>query len=333
MKKTERSIRGKIRVGILLFLGAIILRKPALSLMRFLPCFFDYIFFVYPGKESDIGGYLPQFMANGSWYRTQIFFGGIITAAKGNRAGRGFLIGAPSTVRSMVRSKEECLILEQKMRYIANCFSIKKIAIAGRAPSIFLRHDIALEDPFVHGEKGMVFCTIEALYFVMNKHRLSLQNVHIAVFGAGRVGKSIFNYLLSEGCIVTIIRAQSVFDQEEQKLPDDINDVLNKVDVVIVISAKGSDFHPHMRCLKEGVIVIGETHPPIMRSLKQGFLYRAGLSLNGLRFVPALETYSATSIPGCVVEAIVSAQYGNISDQKTFNQRAREIGFYACTVE
>lgn len=125
--------------------------------MRLLPRFFDYIFFVYPGKESDIGGYLPHFLANTAWCRTQIFFGGIITAPRGEKAGRGFLIGAPSTVRSMVGSENECRLLEEKMKKIAHHYSVKRIAIAGRAPSIFMRHGIVLEKPFVQGKKGNEF--------------------------------------------------------------------------------------------------------------------------------------------------------------------------------
>jgi hypothetical protein len=332
VKKRIRKIQGRIRVGALLLLGIIVLRGPFPLLMRLLPRFFDYIFFVYPGKESDIGGYLPYFLANSAWCRTQIFFGGIITAPPGKKAGRGFLIGSPSTVRSMLRSEVECRILEKKMKKIADCFSVKGIAIAGRAPSIFMHHGIVLEDPFVQGEKGMVFCTIETLYFVAQKHQISLQTANIAVFGAGRVGKSIAEFLSAEGYNVTNIRAQSVFDPEGRKLSNDVNDILRVADIVIVISAKGSDFHPHMKYLRDGAIIIGETHPPIQRPFEKGSIYRAGLSLEGLRFVPALETYSATSIPGCVVEAIVFARYGEIADQKTFNKMARAIGFCACNV-
>lgn len=333
MRKTKRDMKSKVRVGILMLLSMIFFRRPIMYVMWFLPRLFDYVFFVYPGRDSDIGGYLPEFMAKGSWFRTQIFFGGIITAPHGKRAGRGFLIGAPSTVRSMVRSREECRILEKKMRQIANIFSIRKIAIAGRAPSIFMRHGFALGDPFVPGERGMVFCTIENLFLVAKKHNISLQNARIVVFGAGRVGVSIADFLLSKGYAVTIVRAQSVFDHENHDLPDDANDILQKADIVIVISAKGSDFHPYMECLKKGVIVIGETHPQISRSLTQGSLYRAGLYLDGLRFIPSLETYSATSIPGCVVEAIVNARYADITSQDVFNDQARAIGFRACAVE
>ncbi len=332
MKKAKQGIVWRIRIGILLLLGGIVLRRPFLWVMRLLPQFFDYMFFVYPGKESDMDGYLPRFFTSG-WCRTQIFFGGIITAPKEKNIGRGILIGSPSTVRSMVRSAAECRMLQRRMTALARGFSAKRVAIAGRAPSIFLRHGILLDDPFVHGEKGMVFCTIETLYTVAQKHELSLERVNIAVFGAGRVGKSISNFLSGEGYSVKSIRSRNVFDENDSKLPDGISDVLQTADIVIVISAKGSDFHPYMKYLKDNALVIGETHPPIQRPFRRGTVYRAALSLEGLQFVPSLETYSTTSVPGCVIEAIVVSQHGEITDQALFNEKAREIGFRACNVE
>lgn len=332
MKKTGRGIGGRIRVGVLLLFGGIILRRPFVCIMQFLPHFFDYAFFVYPGKESDMDGYVPRSFANRKWGRTQIFFGGIITSPRDKSVGRGILIGAPSTVRSMVRSHDECKILEQRMRRIAEFFSIKKIAIAGRAPTIFLRHGIKLDTPFVHGEMGMVFCTIETLYTVIQKHGLSLKCVNIVVFGAGRVGKSITNFLSQEGCVVTNIWSYSVFDKDNDRIEDNVIDVVRNATIIIVISAKGSDFYPYMKYVKNGGIIISETHPPMQRPFTRGSTYRAALSLNGMYFMPSLETYDTKSVPGCVVEAIVSAQYGEITDQRLFNIRAREIGFCAHNV-
>lgn len=332
MKKSKKGLLWRIRIGILLLLGGIILRRPFLWVMRLFPRSFDYMFFVYPGKESDMDGYLPRFFTN-EWCRTQLFFGGIITAPKGENCGRGILVGAPSTVRSMVRSDAECRVLQRRMKKISHSFSIKRVAIAGRAPSIFLRHGISLDNPFVHGEKGMVFCTIETLYSVAHKHGLSLEKANIAVFGAGRVGKSISAFLSEEGYAVKSIRSRSVFDEKDSKLSDSISEVLKTADIVIVISAKGSDFHPYMKYLKDNAFVISETHPPIQRPFKRGTIHRAALSMEGLQFVPSLETYSATSIPGCVIEAIVFSKHGEITDQVLFNEKAREIGFRAGNVE
>lgn len=332
MKRNKRGIGGRIRIVILLILGGIILQRPFLFLIRFLPRFFEYVFFVYPGKESDMDGYMPRSFANSKWGRTKIFFGGIITPPRGRGVGRGFLIGAPSTVRSMVRSAEECKILERRMKQIAECFSLKCVAIAGRAPSIFMRHGIPLDRPFVHGEKGMVFCTIEMLYSVAKSHQISLNKVLIAVFGAGRVGKSIADFLVEEGYKVIGVRSQSVFDHDDHKLDHDADEVLATADIIIVISPKGSDFHPYMKHLKDGAIIIGETHPPIQRPFTRGSIYRAALFAEGLQFVPSLETYDTISVPGCVVEAMVVSQHGEITNQHIFNKKAREIGFVARNV-
>ena len=178
----------------------------------------------------------------------------------------------------------------------------------------------------------MVFCTIETLYSVFNKHDLSMEGANIAVFGAGRVGKSISDFLSEGGYAVTSIRSKSVFDENDCKLSSSIGDVLQMADIVIVISAKGSDFHPYMKYLKDNSIIIDETHPSIQRPFKQGTITRASLSLDGLQFIPSLETYSTTNIPGCVIEAIVFSKHGEIADQALFNEKAREIGFRARNV-
>jgi len=327
VKKQKRGLQAKIRVCILLILGVIVLRRPFLWVMRLFPHYFDYAFFVYPGQSSDIGGYLPESFENKSWCKTQIFFGGIITSPQGESVGRGILIGSPSTVRSMVKSSDDCKVLEQRMRQIAKGFSLKRVALAGRAPSIFLHNDVPLDNPFVHGRKGMVFCTIETLYSIARKQQIVLTEVNIIVFGAGDVGKSISDFLLSEGYTTKSIRAKTVFNDNDQQLPETVKDVLEMADIIIVISASGSDFHPYMRHLKDGAIIIGETHPPIKRSFPRGTICRAAVAVDGLRFVPSLKSYSDTCIPGCVVEAIVFSHYGDIKSQKQFNEKAREIGF------
>ena len=166
IKTQKKGIQWRIRIGLLLLLGGIVLRGPFLLVMRFLPRFFDYIFFVYPGKESDMDGYVPRFFTNSQWGRTQIFFGGIITAPKEKKVGRGILIGSPSTVRSMVRSEAECRILEQRMKKIARGFSAKRVAIAGRgAINIFASRHITRQsfcswrkrDGVLHN-RNFVFC-------------------------------------------------------------------------------------------------------------------------------------------------------------------------------
>lgn len=323
-----------IRFGALLFLGIIVLRRPGIWFTRLLLGRFDYTFFVYPGQESDIRAYVPKFFVKMAYFRTQIFFGGIITSQKDTNIGRGLLIGAPSTVRSMVKSSAECSKLKKRIKKIAQEYSVKRVALAGRAPSIFLRNKVILDDPFVHGRMGMVFCTIVTLQEIVRKHEILLKTSSIVVFGGGEVGRSIVDFLVAENYKVKSVYSKTVFDESDQLLSETAQDVLGEADIVIVISAKGSDFHPCMKWLKDKAIIVGETHPPIRQPFKNGFIYRAAVLADGLKFTPSLHSYGdGKNIPGCLVEAIVVSFFGSIIDQKTFNEKALEIGFRASVIE
>jgi hypothetical protein len=295
--------------------------------MNILPNRFDYVFFVYPGTRSDMDGYMPRWMTKYSCLRTKIFIGGVVTIPKNKEIGRGLIVGAPSAVRSLIASQQECAILHKKTLRLAEKLSAKAIAIAGRGPSIFLHHNIPMTLPFVRGEKGMIFCTIMALQAAITKHDIVLENANVVIFGAGRVGKSIQEFFCMHNCDAKNICAQSIFDTKKRALKDDMLELLHNADIIVVISAKGSDMYPYMKYLKDGAIIIDDTHPRMKRPFKRGFLYRASLSMSGLRFLPSLQAYTGKSVPGCVIEAIVYAKYEqNIADQIVFNELAKKIG-------
>ncbi len=332
VKKTTKRVGEAAQMSWVLF-ATFVLQKPLLLAANHLPSFFDYVFFVYPGTESDMNGVVPKWFAKNPRFRTQICFGGILTKANTGLSGRGIIVGAPNTVRNMVASEEECILLKQRLEEFANCFSVNAIAIAGRGPSILLHHGIMLDEPFVHGRKGMVFCTIMTLEAVAKKHQMSLQDANIVIFGAGDVGKSIADFLIAEQCKATIVTAQSVFDKSDIHVANSDIDALREADIVIVISAKGSDIYPHMKNLKDGAIIIDDTHPRMLRPFRRGFVYRAALAMDGSWFIPRLPVYGSKSIPGCVVEAMIHATHGEISNQEEFNKVAREIGLRTYGIE
>lgn len=332
IKKTTKRVGETAQMSWVLF-ATFVLQKPLLFTASHLPSFFDYIFFVYPGTEKDMQGVVPKWFAKNPRFRTQLCLGGILTKASTGRSGRGIVVGAPNTVRNMVASAEECELLKQRLQNFAKCFSADAIAIAGRGPSILLHHGIKLDEPFVHGRKGMVFCTIMTLEAVIKKHQMSLQDLNIVIFGAGDVGKSIADFLTGQQCKPTIVTAQSVFDKRDVHVKNSDIESLRGADIVIVISAKGSDIYPHMKNLKDGAIIIDDAHPRMLRPFKRGFVYRAALTMDGSWFVPRLPIYGSRSIPGCVVEAMVSSMYGEIVGQAEFNAIARSIGLYAYGIE
>lgn len=332
VKKTTKRMGEAAQMSWVLF-ATFVLQKPMLFIVKYLPSFFDYVFFVYPGTEKDMQGVVPRWFAQNPRFRTQICFGGILTKANTGHSGRGIVVGAPNTVRNMVGSAEECELLKQRLQNFAQCFSADAIAIAGRGPSIFLHHGISLDDPFVHGRRGMVFCTIMTLEAVVKKHEVSLQDSNIVIFGAGHVGESIADFLFAQNCHVRTVTAQSVFDRSDVAVQNRDIDVLREADIIIVISAKGSDIYPHMKHFKDGAIIIDDTHPRMLRPFKRGFVYRAALTMDGSWFIPRLPVYGSKSIPGCVVEAMISSTHGEIVNQAEFNEVARSIGLYAYGIE
>jgi len=305
-----------------------VLQGPVLLALRLFPISFDYVFFVYPGTDSDMDKFVPRYFAKNLRHRTRMILCGFITKPQNAVVGRGLIIAAPSTVRTMVKFRENCELLEQRLQKIAQNCSVKTIAIAGRGASIFLRHNILLEHPFVHGEKGMVFCTIMTLEAVVDKYNLSLRDIDIVIFGAGRIGQSITDFLLTKKSNVVTVTAQTVFDVNNVKVRDRGVDKLCKADIVIVISAKGSDIYPYMKYLKNDAIIIDDTHPRMHKQFDRGVVYRASLALDGVHFKPSLPKYDSDSIPGCMLEAMVCARYGTIESQEAFNEKARTIGFH-----
>jgi len=290
------------------------------------PRLFDYVFLVYPGTDKDLDGYAPRWLAKKSVYRSKLSLAGIITKPKGGVIGRGLILVIPNTVRNMLAISSDCVSLKENLQKMAEKLSLKAVAIAGRAPSIFLHHGIELDELFVQGTKGMVFCTIKTVEDVFQKHSLSVEDTKICIFGSGRVGTTIADYLKSYSYNVSLTTANSIFDEKEADTS--VADIsLKNADVVIVISAKGSDIYPYMKHLKDGAIIIDDTHPRMLRPFKRGFVYRASLGIDGLKFTPSLPSYNSDSIPGCVIEAIVQSSSGKIETQQEFNEKATAIGF------
>jgi hypothetical protein len=315
-----------------IFFATFALQGPLLIVGKYLPRYFDYIFFVYPGEKRDMRGVVPYWFSKYKYFRTKIFIGGIVTNPKEGFVGRGLIVGAPSTTDSMLSSREEVLILQRNLQKFAQSLSIVAIAIAGRGPSIFVHHKIELDKPFVYGRRGMVFCTVEILRAVSEKHNLSLREQKVVIFGGGYVGKAIGRFLQSQDCSVETVTARSILQNRLDVKREDLH-FLREADIVIVISARGSDVYPYMKNLKKGVILIDDAHPRITKKLKQGYLYRAALCLRGAEFTPPLPVYGKESIPGCAVEAMTQAVYGHsIKTQQDFNEKAYQMGFIAYNI-
>lgn len=287
---------------------------------------FDYIFLVYPGTESDLDGYCPRWLAKSWLFSCKPTIGGIIT--KGS-CGRGLYLVVPNTAKQLQEDKNVCIKIMARLGFIRNLIGAKSIAVAGQGPSMFAKHGISISQPFVRGNKGTVFCVIETIEQVMKAHSLVAGKFKIAVVGVGYVGSILIDFLKSQGHNIIGL------DIEEKENAVKINegaDVLRNAEMVVVLTPKGSDFVPHLPRLKNGCIIIDDTHPKIRVKDPNGHnFYKVTVGLESVNFYPRLPGFKKDWIPGCALEAMYSAATNdyNGTPQAIFNKRAKEMGFYA----
>ena len=106
MKTKTRLMR---KVGLLLV--SLFLRWPIWLMLSFCRLagirFFDYLFLVYPGTDSDLDGYCPRWLARSWFFRDKPVIAGVIS--KGVAGGRGLVLAVPNTVAELHKSSKVCL--------------------------------------------------------------------------------------------------------------------------------------------------------------------------------------------------------------------------------
>lgn len=307
---------------------SLILRWPAWGILGLVRIFkpFDYLFLVYPGTDNDLDGYCPRRLAKSWLFSKKPAIGGIISKSVG---GRGLILVVPNTIKEFLSHKDVCEKVMQRLERIKAIVGAKSIAIAGQVPGMLSRHNLFLEKPFVRGNKGTVFCIMETVYEVMKKHGLEPGEFRIVVVGVGYVGTLLLSSLKELGH--NIVGVDIRVNRKGVFLPQESHPLLKEADMVIVLTPRGSDFAPYVSDLKIGAIVIDDTHPKIIQRPVGVNFYKVAVGLKGVKFYPRLPGYRAEWVPGCAVEAIYSAATGqfNGSSQEEFNQKAKELGFFA----
>jgi len=274
---------------------------------------FDYLFLVYPGNEYDLNGYCPPKLARSWLFSGKPVLGGVIS--KGSTGVRGLILVIPNTAKQLLSDKSIVLSVINRLNRIAMILGIDSIAMAGQLPSIVEKHQIKLDTKFVNGKLGTVF-TIESTL----EKVLSLDNAPkdpaIAIVGTGFIGAVLLENQASIGRRVTGFSLNS--DASE----------ISHADIVIVLTPRGKDFSPYIPHLKEGAIVIDDTHPRIFARLKNATLYKVAMSLDGVKFMPKLPGYRNNWVPGCAIEAILQARFGHdtITDPEKAKKAAATIG-------
>lgn len=289
--------------------------------------FFSYLFLVYPGSDSDLDAYCPRKLAKSWLFSCKPTLGGVISKSVG---GRGLILVVPNTIAEFKADKKICEKVMDNLEKIRRIVGADSIAMAGQMPSAFVQRGLKLEKPFVRGNHGTVFCVMETIKRAAEKHNFN-SDARIAVVGVGYVGSILLDALWDEGyeAIGIDIEFKS---QSGVAIMEDGKALLRIADMVVVLTPRGSDFDPYVRYLKKGAVVIDDTHPKIVGFNDNGVsFYKVAVGMEGVKFLPRLPGYQDNWIPGCALEGIYSSVTGqyNGQSQKSFNKKARELGFYA----
>jgi hypothetical protein len=309
----------------ILFRGPLLV---ALSLCRFFK--FNCIFTVYPGSQKDIDGYLPpgfkwvKHMASG-----RPFVAGVITT--GNGLGRGLILAVPNTVEQFKSDKKLVGNIMKRLKFTKNVTGAKTIAVAGQGPRFFKSH-FPFEQPFVYGLRGRVFSVVETVERVAEMHNIPKAEITVAILGVGEIGEAIIRNLEERGYRAIGIDVQ-IKDGRVELCNEGLKR-LKKADLLVVQTPRGDDVVPYYKNLKKTAILIDDSHPRITVKPGEIRFYKVAIGRSGVEFKPPLPGYEKYWIPGCVQESMVVAESGKADlSQEEFNERSKELGFYARLID
>lgn len=297
--------------------------------------FFDFVFVVYPGTLDQIAGYGPL------WLRKHVPMISVIgVIQKGKIGKRGLVVAIPWNDDEIEKNKLHDVIV-RKVEKLAAAIGATSIALAGRLPAILTQggRKNFLNPPFVVGDKGAVFTIIRSVEKALAVQKLDPKTVRIGIVGYGFIGSRVANALLN--AVTQPIRAVDPRITAEKRTQVWLSkgpEILADCDLVVVLAGKGEQFKDTVPYLKDGVIVVDDTHPQVPGDVcdevrkKGGKVFKAVLGLEGMKFWPRLPKWEAGWLPGCCVEAVVASMKGFSTSQQEFDMRANEIGFDALEV-
>ena len=311
----------------------VILRWPIWGILRCLRRFslFDYIFLVYPGDSSDLDGYCPRWLARSWLFLRQPTIGGMISGKS-----LGLVLVVPNTVGEFKSNSETTRVVLERLAAIQKRIGAKSVALAGRLPTVAEHQGVKLAPPFVQGVRGTLFCVMDAIERAAEKHALDPARSRIGILGVGRIGHVLLEETAKLGWNIFGVdvrpdaRADVHADRVEVFCGPPAFDALATADVVVVLTTAGSDFYPYLKYLKPSTIVLDDTHPMIRQKPDGIVFYKVAVERKDVFFRPKLPGYKKHWIPGCAVEAIVTANTLDFDmDQQTFNKTARALGLRA----
>ena len=285
---------------------------PTLFILRPLHLF-DYLFLVYPGTDYDLDGYCPRWLAHSWLFSGRPVTGGMIT--RGATGVRGLILVVPNSARDLLANRATVARIINRLDSISRLVGANTIAMAGQLPSITEKHGISVDQRFVDGKLGTVFAIESTLEKILDQDN-AITNPEIAVTGTGFIGQAVLNNQRQKG------RNARGFNLESNASE------ISSADIVIVLTPRGKDFLPYIPHLKQGAIVIDDTHPRIFANIEQATLYKVAMAIDGVEFLPKLPGYLYDWVPGCAIEAILQSRFGHdtITDPDKTQEAARKIG-------
>lgn len=292
----------------------------------------DFVVLVYPGQDRDIRAYV-LFKCLRKIVPV-VSLAGLFIKDGGRR---GITVATPFSAEEMEKDKDLTLKVKKELERFAKSVGARSAAIVGRLPSIMARHKIAISPPIVKGEKGTLFTLISTIEAILKEENLFL-NPRIGVLGVGYIGGQLLRSLKTAGFTVYGIdnNKNRLFDNENGIVLSTEPESVEKCDVLIVLTPKGSDVEYVIPYLRSGIIIIDDTHPSIPDYLlericneKKGKIYKVTLGLGEMVSFPHWPGYDRRWLPGCVIEAIVCtvADKYDFTSQEEFNKIAEKVGF------
>jgi hypothetical protein len=331
MTALNRLFRHALVVPAILLPG-LVWRVFALAPPRFRP---KSIFLLYPGRAAELPGYCPAPLL--PLTRTRLFWSRPVPLGTMFLGWRpvGIVMGVPNDQKRLLGGKDDLDLILARLLAAGRKIGARRISLAGQMPSMIVRHGLSRDPSIVEGIMGTVFVVADCLRQVLERHHLG-QGARVAVFGAGLIGGVLIGHLRAQGIDVAGID-QAPRGAEIHPVAE-AGPVLAKTDVVVLLSARGSDFVPHLSSLKKGSVILDDTHPSFPQArlaLAEGegagpyIYYRALATHPDLRTIPSLPGYEPDWIPGCALEGVVMAETDpeTLEAQGDFDAAATRLGF------
>jgi hypothetical protein len=175
-------------------------------------------------------------------------------------------------------SQAELQGIAERIKTLGKKAGVSSIALAGRLPTLFNANGIPLERPFVKGNRGAVFTIIETFLYLLKAKGLS-QEEPVGIVGLGYLGSRVARRLQELGCPAIVGYDIRVKESNTHGTLVRTNDpeLLRACRIVIVLTPKGEDAVGVIPWLREGVIVIDDTHPQIPPTLIHKIQEKGGI--------------------------------------------------------